>query len=300
MSSTPRADVYAQVTDAICAALESGARPWSPRWSGPGLSGLPLRGTGEAYRGINVLLLWHSAAVQGFAQPRWLTFKQALEAGGAVRKGEKGTRVVYAGRLTRDAGEGETGDENGEVRIPFLKGYTVFNVEQCDGLGADWFPVAPADLPEHERDARAEAFFGGVGADIRHGGGAAFFDPAADFIQLPVMGAFTDAEAYYATLAHEAVHWSGHRSRLARDLSGRFKSASYAAEELIAEIGAAYLCASLGLSAEPRDDHASYVASWLKVLRDDKRAIFTAASAAQAAADYLHGLAARAPVALAA
>jgi len=294
-----RDDLYASVTASICEALEAGTRPWAPSWDKAacgGVGALPLRSTGEPYRGVNVLLLWGVAMAKGYTQPRWLTFKQAIEAGAAVRKGEKGARVVYAGRLVREAGEGETGDENGQRQIPFLKGYTVFNVEQIDGLGADWFEAARPALPEPERDAAAEAFFAATGARVQHGGAVACYVPSTDQIHMPPLGAFTDLEAYYAVRAHETVHWTGHKSRLDRAGGKRFADKGYAFEELIAEIGAAFLCASLGLSAEPRADHADYLAGWLKVLKEDKRAIFTAASAAQAAVDLLHQLAA--PVAL--
>lgn len=286
-----RDDLYASVTASIVEAIEAGTRPWAPRWdrgAGAGFGALPLRSTGEAYRGVNVLLLWGTAMAKGYQQPRWMTFKQALELGAAVRKGEKGARVVKAGRLTRDAGEGQTGDENGQVHIPFLKGYTVFNVEQIDGLGADWFEAAAPALPEPERDAAAEAFFAATGARVQHGGAVACYVPSTDQIHMPPLAAFTDLEAYYATLAHEFVHWTGHGSRLDRAGGKRFADRGYAFEELVAEIGAAFVCASLGLSAEPRADHASYVGSWLKALKNEPRAIFTAASAAQAAADYLH------------
>ena len=298
---TTREDLYSSVTATICEALEAGARPWGQRWdrgAGAGLGALPLRSTGEAYRGVNVLLLWASAMAKGYQQPRWLTFKQAQEQGANVRKGEKGARVVYAGRLTRDAGEGEPADENGQRSIPFLKGYTVFNVEQIDGLGTEWFEAAAPALPEPARDAAAETFLAATGASVQHGGAVACYVPGTDQIHLPPLAAFTDLEAYYATRAHETVHWTGHKSRLDREGGKRFADKGYAFEELVAEIGAAFVCASLGLSAEPRADHAAYVASWLKVLRDDKRAIFTAASAAQAACDYLHQLAQ--PAALAA
>jgi antirestriction protein ArdC len=279
-------DIYTRVTETICEALEKGVRPWAPSWDrAAGFGAMPVRATGETYRGVNVLLLWGSSLAQGFDQPRWMTFKQALEQGGNVRKGEKGTRVVYAGRIVR---EGEGGEALVETRaIPFLKGYTVFNVQQVEGLGPEWFTAAPEPRPEPARDAEADAFFAAVGADVRHGGGRAFYSRDADAITLPPLAAFHDAEAYYATRAHETVHWTGHEKRLAREFGKRFGDKAYAAEELVAEIGAAFICATIGVSVEPREDHAAYVADWLKVLKGDKRAIFTAASAAQAATDYL-------------
>lgn len=292
-------DIYTRVTASIVEALEAGTRPWAPRWDkGAGaLGALPVRATGETYRGVNVLLLWDSAARQGFSQSRWMTFNQADERGAHVRKGERGTRVVYAGRITR---EGQDGDGETIQQIPFLKGYTVFNVEQIEGLGEDWFERSPAPSPEPARDAAADAFFDRVGARVDHGGARAFFMPSQDRIQLPPMSAFGSAEAYYATRAHETVHWTGHEARLARTFGKRFADHAYAVEELVAEIGAAFLCAQLGVSAEPREDHAAYLGEWLSVLKADKRAIFTAASAAQAACDFLHNAAAEPVAALAA
>ena len=166
----------------------------------------------------------------------------------------------------------------------FARGYSVFNAAQVDGYAAPAQPV----LPEAERIGHAEAFFAAIGADIRHGGNRACYVPALDQIRMPPFEAFRDPVAYYATLAHEATHLTGHPSRCARDLRGRFGDEAYAAEELIAELGAAFLCADLALAPEPRPDHAAYVASWLNVLRDDKRAIFTAAAKAQQAADWMH------------
>jgi antirestriction protein ArdC len=250
------------------------------------MSAVPLRATGEAYRGVNVLLLWGAAMASGFRQPRWMTYRQAQDNGGQVRKGERGSCVVYAGRITRD-GEPDADGEAGEVSIPFMRGYTVFNVEQIDGLGAEWFEAPAPERPEPARDARAEAFFAAQGATVGHGGGRAFFHRGEDRIQMPDRAAFADAEGYYATLAHEFTHWTGHASRLDRTFGKRFGDRAYAVEELVAELGAAYVCAHLGLSATPREDHAAYLAEWLHVLKADKRAIFTAASAAQAAADYL-------------
>lgn len=295
-----REDIYTQVTASLCEALERGVRPWAPSWDTANAFALPIRSTGETYRGVNVLLLWAAAASKGFDQPRWMTFKQADALGANVRKGERATRVVYAGRIVREGEAQPDTAEPGTVQIPFLKGYSVFNVQQIDGLGSDWFTAPPTPRAEPDRNAEADAFFGAVGAVVQHGGGRAFYSPSLDRVQMPQMGVFTSAEAYYATLAHELVHWTGHENRMARTFGKRFGDHAYAAEELVAEIGAAFVCATMGVSAEPREDHASYLDGWLRLLKSDKRAIFTAASAAQAACDFLHAAAAPAVVAQAA
>ena len=175
--------------------------------------------------------------------------------------------------------------ENDRRRF-MARGYSVFNAAQVDGYEAP----AAVILPPSVRIGCAENFFSSLGANIRHGGNRAYFQPSTDHIQMPPFEAFRDVVAYYATLSHEATHWTGVKSRLDRDMSGRFGSESYAAEELVAELGAAFLCGSLGLANEPRPDHAAYVASWLKILRGDNRAVFTAAAKAQQAADHLYSL----------
>lgn len=285
------ADVYARVTDKILADLAAGVRPWMKPWSSQNAEGkiiMPLRANGTPYRGINVLMLWGAAMLEGFTSPRWMTYHQATELGAQVRKGSKGCLVVYANSIKRTETNEKTGEDE-EKEIPFMKGYTVFNVEQIDDLPEEFLtrpePVDPFTIP-----ARLEAldrFFAATGATIRHGGGRAFFAPAQDLVQMPPFEAFRDRESYYSTLAHEMTHWTGHNNRLARDLKNRFGSQAYAAEELIAEIGSAFLCAKLGITPETREDHAAYVENWLKVLKQDKRAIFTAAAAAQRAADFL-------------
>lgn len=285
-------DVYERVTAHIVAELEKGVRPWFKPWNAEHAAGRitrPLRANGQPYRGINVLMLWGAASERGYSAPIWMTFKQAQELGGHVRKGEKGNLVVYANTITKT----ET-DENGqesERDIPFMKGYTVFNVEQVEGLPAHFYALAERPAETVQRIAHAEAFFAATGADIRHGGDRAFFSPAEDRVQMPPIEAFREAEAYYATLAHELTHWTKGKGRLERDFGRkRFGDSGYAMEELVAELGAAFLCADLALSPEPRDEHAAYLGHWLAVLKEDKRAIFSAAAHAQRAADYLHGL----------
>lgn len=288
----PRQDIYTRITNQIADQLEKGVKPWTRPWAASHAAGhvsRPLRHNGEAYAGINVLTLWCSAMQHGFTAPLWMTFKQAMQLGGCVRKGEKGSPVVYANRLIRSE-EDDNGDAV-ERAIPYLKAYTVFNVEQIDGLPERFHEPADATPNPDQRVAHAERFFAATHADIRHGGSSAFYTLDQDRIQMPVFEAFRDAQSYYATLAHEVCHWTRHSTRLDRDMGRkRFGDEGYAREELVAELGAAFLCADLGLELEDRADHTAYIGSWLEVLRNDKRAIFTAAAHAQRAADYLHGL----------
>jgi len=283
-------DVYQRITDRIVSELEQGARPWFKPWSGGNMAGkvaLPLRSNGEPYRGINVIALWMTATAADYTSPYWFTFKQALEFGGNVRKGEKGSLVVFANSIIKTEANEKGEDET--KTIPYLKGYTVFNWHQCENLPERFAPKAePVQTPTMQRIERAEVFFAAAGATLRHGGNKAYFSPSADFIQLPPFEAFRDAESYTATKAHEFIHWTGHETRLNRDIRNRFGTEDYAKEELVAELGSAFLCADLAIVPEVRADHAGYIASWLKALKDDKRLIFKAAALAQKAADHLH------------
>jgi len=291
--TSPKADVYARVTAKIVADLEQGVRPWLKPWSADHASGKitrPLRYNGIPYKGINVIILWSASVSKGYSCPLWLTFKQALELGGNVRKGESGECIVYANRITRT--ETDAKGEEVEHEIPFMKGYTVFNAEQCDGLPAHYYANAEAPtLTPAARIERADLFFAATGADIRHGGTRAYYAEGSDYVQMPPFETFKDAESYAATLAHELTHWTKHDKRLARDFGRvRHGDEGYAKEELVAELGSAFLAADLEITPEVREDHAAYIASWLKALKDDKRLIFSAAAHAQRAADYLHGL----------
>ena len=285
-------DLYTRITNRIIAELEAGTRPWLKPWNAEHAAGRitrPLRHNGIPYRGINVITLWMTATARGYACPIWLTYKQAQELGAQVRKGEHGELVVYADKITKTETT-EKGDEV-EREIPFLKGYTVFNAEQIDNLPPHFTAPAAPTLDPVQRIAHAESFFASTGADIRYGGDRAFYAIHPDYIQMPPFETFKDAEAFYATLGHETCHWTRHETRLNRDFGRkRWGDEGYAAEELVAELGSAFLCADLGLTPEPRQDHAAYIESWLKVLRNDKRAIFTAASYAERAAAFLHGL----------
>ncbi|HEY1723303.1 MAG TPA: zincin-like metallopeptidase domain-containing protein [Magnetospirillaceae bacterium] len=295
-------DVYQRITGHIVSELEKGVRPWLKPWNAEHAAGRitrPLRANGIPYQGINVVMLWSVAVAKGYAAPIWMTYKQAVELGAHVRKGEQGSLVVYASTVTRTELNVETGDET-ERDIPFMKGYTVFNVEQIEDLPAHFHTPATPRLDPVQRIERAETFFASTGAVTRHGGDRAYYNVTNDFVQMPPFETFRDAESYYATLAHETTHWTRHASRLDRDFGRkRWGDEGYAMEELVAELGSAFLSADLDLTPEPREDHVAYIASWLKVLKNDKRAIFTAASHAQRAADFLHAMQA-APVAEAA
>jgi antirestriction protein ArdC len=292
VTRAPREDVYTRVTAKIIASLEQGVRPWTKPWSVEHTAGRitrPLRHNGEAYRGINVLMLWGDSVEKGFVSPFWVTYKQAVEMKAQVRKGQHGSTVVYADRITKTGTDGK-GQEI-EEQIPFLKAYTVFNAEQVDGLPERYY-AKPADpLPLSERIASADAFVAATKAELSHGGNMAYYAPGPDRIQLPPFEAFQDAESYYATLLHELTHWTRHKNRLDRSFGRKaFGDDGYAREELVAELGAAFLCADLGIAVEPREDHAAYLGHWLEVLKEDKRAIFQAAAHAQKASDYLRDL----------
>lgn len=291
-AAADKKDVYTRVTERIIADLEQGVRTWLKPWHSEHAAGRitrPLRHNGTPYRGMNILLLWGEAVAKGYAAPIWMTYKQAQELGANVRKGEHGSLVVYANSISKT----ETNDKGEDVEreIPFMKGYTVFNVEQVDGLPAHYYAQPVNPLPLSERIEAADAFMKATGATIHHGGNSAFYAPARDVVQLPPFEAFKDKESYYATALHELTHWTKHKDRLERDFSAkRFGDTGYAREELVAELGAAFLCADLGITPDIRDDHAAYLGHWLNVLKEDKRAIFSAAAHAQRAADYLKGL----------
>lgn len=277
------------VTNRIIEQLEQGRFPWVQPWASS--SGTPLglpqnAATGRTYSGINILLLWSAAIEQGRPSQRWLTFKQALALGGAVRKGEKGTVVVYADTFV-PKGEQEKASTSGEDarRVGFLKRFTVFHVDQCDGLPADpdamplpgWTDVLP----------HVEAIIAATGADIRIGGEMAFYSPSHDFIQVPPQEAYFEPINWYRTKLHELGHWTGHITRLNRDFSGKRGGEPYAREELVAELCSAFLCAELGVLPTVR--HADYLGAWLEVLKSDNRAIFHAASLASRAANLVMG-----------
>lgn len=286
-------DIFTRVTQTIVDHLEKGVRPWHQPWSANAAGTFitrPLRHNGEPYNGMNIILLWATAQDRGYQNPTFMTFKQAEEYKAHVRKGEKASLVVFANKLTKTEIDEKTG-EDVEIQIPFMKGYSVFNVEQIEGLPEKFYKktiVPQGEVEKIKRLESVEEFLKNLGADIRHGGNRAFYTPTDDFIQLPLIEAFEDKESYYATGLHEATHWTNHESRLNRDF-GRIKwgDAGYAKEELVAEIGSAFLCADLGITPEIREDHAAYIQSWLKALKDDKKLIFSAAAHASRAAEFL-------------
>ena len=286
-----RASIYESVTARIIAELEQGTFPWVRPWGAADADapGLPCNAlTGRRYSGINILLLWGAVFEHGYPSQHWLTFRQALEMGGNVRKGEHGTMIVYADRFVpkRDSAQGDIAQPDGEdVRsIPFLKRFTVFNVAQCEDL-PDKLNATSAPLPEREIVPLAEEVIAASGVDFRIGGDRAFYAPDPDFVQVPPQPAFHHQIDYYRTCLHELTHATGHPKRLSRDLKNAFGSKDYAREELVAEMGSAFLCAALGIVPTVR--HADYLAAWLDVLREDNKAIFRAASAASKAADWL-------------
>ncbi len=291
MKPRNKTSLYTDVTNRIIIELEEGRLPWVQPWSAEQLSaplGLPKNAaTGRAYSGINILILWDATAEHIRSTQRWLTFKQAQTLGGTVRKGEKGVTVCYADRFTPKT-EIDRAAEAGEQpqQVAFLKRYTVFNVDQCDGLGDDLY-ADPAPLPEREIIPHAEAVIAATGADIRMGGAKAFYNPAHDFIAIPPQQAFFDQINFYRTAFHELSHWTGHKSRLDREFSGKFGSESYAREELVAELSTGFICAELGI--RPTVCHADYIGAWLEALREDDKAIFRAASQASKAAEFVIG-----------
>jgi antirestriction protein ArdC len=281
---TTKTDLYQTVTDQVLDLMSQHGADWVKPWTG---AGIPTNAsTGAEYQGSNILMLGMAAFAQGFEASHWATYKQWQALGAQVRRGEQSTiGIFFKPLIKRD-------DDGTERKIPMIKAFRVFNADQVDGST----PPVVEGQGEAERIEAVEVFLGNTGADIRHGGAGAFYMPDLDRISLPHRETFTGTttstatEAYYGTAFHELGHWTGAKHRLARDLSGRFGTAKYAGEELVAELTSAFLCAHLGISPTPRADHAQYLNAWMQKLREDKRAFLTAASAAQKAADYLRGL----------
>ena len=275
-----RASLYQDVTDRIIAELEAGRIPWVQPWAA---SSAPLAmpknaASGRQYSGINVLILWGAVIEGGFAIQRWLTFRQALALGGSVRKGERGTTVVYASRFTPGEDRQRNDDRReGSRSIPFLKRFSVFNVDQCDGLP---YVVSPTMAPCQDGTVppALEQIVAASGVDFRIGGDKAFYSVAQDYVQVPRPDSFFEPVNFARTASHELSHWTGAGSRLGRDQTGAFGSKKYFVEECVAELSAAFVCASLGIAPTVR--HADYLGAWLDLVRENNRAIVRAASAA--------------------
>jgi antirestriction protein ArdC len=287
-SAQGRANLYEQITNRIIAELEAGRVPWVQPWgSAKAGVGLPFNAVSDRrYSGINVLTLWNAIVSRGFTSHAFLTFRQALALGGHVRRGEQGVGVIYARRFIpreeRRRADSEGRDPSGG--IPFLKWFTVFSVEQCEGLPAK-ICEPPPPIPEGLILPQAQALIDATGADFRIGGPSAFYSPAHDYVQVPRPDDFHDPINWHRTAFHELGHWVGGTSRLNRDQTGAFGSVAYGKEELVAEMAGAFVCAALGITPTVR--HADYIGSWLEIIREDNRAILRAASAASKAADYL-------------
>lgn len=269
--------LYQEITDQIIEQIEAGTPPWRQPWTGSASPSMPIRSNGEPYQGINVLMLWMWANKYGFTSPQWITFKQAKAMGGTVRKGEKGVKVVYFSVIEK---------ENDE-KIPFLKSYTVFNMEQCDGIEYQ-NENAPVDLGTQEISSLKNYFDRVTASIVTDNEPRAYYHPIKDYIHMPPISTFESAESYYAVLAHELVHWTGAEKRLDR-IKKFANRQEYAFEELIAEIGSCILCAEYGLTPDI-DQSAAYVESWLKALKNDNRLIFKAAAESQKAVNYINSI----------
>jgi antirestriction protein ArdC len=296
--SSQMIDLYEKITSTIIEQLEKGTRPWIKPWTGENQTPFEIPrniSTGNHYRGINIPLLWIAAEAGQYASHEWASFKQWQAAKECVAKGEKGTMIIYYDTFERE-------QENGEIKkVPFIKASHVFN--RCQLVSYDAASVQPPEQkPLVERIAAVDEFVANSKAVVEYRNGGACYVPAKDTIYMPHEQAFIDTEHstatenFYSTLLHETSHWTGHPGRCNRKLEGRFGSNAYAFEELVAELSAAFLCGKLEISNAPRQDHASYLASWLTVLKEDKKAILTAASEASKVVDYLQTLQQPAPV----
>ncbi len=271
-----------EITKKILSKLEHGVIPWRRPWRSFGSGAMPRNAiSNRPYSGANVVLLWIDAADKGYDCPKWLTYKQALEAGGNVRRGEKSSQIAYIGNITRP--DVQTGDLRS---IPFLKGYAVFNLQQCDGLD-HLINNTPRAINPGRRDELADEFIKMTGAEVRHGESRAYYAAKGDFINLPLFEAFSSAEGYYGTAFHELTHWAGAEHRLNRTFGKRFGDQAYSAEELVAELGAAFLCAEFGFDSMMLDNSAAYINHWRSFLQSNERAFVVAASAASKATEFL-------------
>ena len=288
-----KTDIAAGITATILAKLEAGTKPWVQPWSGQPVS-RPLRHCGAAYRGINTLLLWMAAEERGYASSYWMTYRQAEIFKGQVRKGEKCTHAVFYKSIA--PGEPASGDEVSDEECTtksrrLLRQYAVFNADQIDGLPERYHAQAKAvqKMPESIHRPKLEALFDKIPAIVRHNGFQAYYNRTRDEIVLPPIDAFETYEGYFSVRAHETAHWSGAEHRLGRKFGARFGDSAYAMEELVADITAAILGGALGLPEAELDNHAAYLAHWIKILKSDKNAILTAASKADEAVNFILG-----------
>jgi antirestriction protein ArdC len=288
---TEKKNIYEEITGKIIAALEDGVIPWARPWQSVHYGAYRNAVTNRPYKGLNTMLLNMIAMMKGYVDPRWLTFRNAEKLGGSVRKGERGARILFWKFLPvpeqrEDDGmiPGEDSEDQERKVIPFARMYTVFNVEQCEGLDLPALDPVEDDAAQPEANEPAKKIL--ALPVIKHGGSRAFYSPAADRIILPPRSAFESSDFYFAIAFHETLHWTGHSSRLARTFGNRFGDKDYAFEELVAEIGSAFLCAHTGIALEEMR-HPEYINAWLEILKGDKKAIFTAAAKAQNAADFI-------------
>ncbi len=286
-----KADIYTKITNEIISAIEAGTADFEMPWHKQAHAGVPRNPvTKKLYRGINTLTLWIAGRKEGYASSRWASYLQWKSLGAQVRQGEKGSTIIFYKREEEDENSEEEETQNQARAV--IRYSHVFNGDQVEGWSAD----ESSGTVNHTKFAKAVCFINSLGSDIRHGSDTAYYSPALDRIFMPDQSVFRDTnsgsatESYFSVLFHEHIHWSGHSARLSRDLSGRFGSSSYAMEELVAELGASFLCAALDINTYPRPDHAAYIASWLKVLKEHKSAIFVAASAASVASQFLESL----------
>jgi len=281
--------VCEEITKEIIEEMKKGVLPWNKPWTGESPVLLaPKRHNGEYYRGINTVMLLVKAMNKGFASPYWMTFKQALELGGTIKKGEKSTKVFYASKLEvkDDTNEDET------IEIPYMKVYNVFNADQIEGLEDKYYYTPEPVILNNDlvRNEQLDSFIDSLGIDYKYEGYQAYYSLTEDQITMPEFNSFKTAQGFYATFFHEITHWTGHKARCERDMSQN--KASYAFEELIAELGAAFLCAYKGIQPNIREDHAPYIATWIKALEDDPKTLFKAATKAQEALDFIINLSA--------
>lgn len=284
-------DLCQKITDKLIVEMEAGATPWRRQWSGTGRDRIPLRHNGHPYQGMNIMLLWIDADLHGYTSPVWMTYRQAMALGGQVRKGEHGSGIVFASRVNRKVMDNKTGEEV-EKSFSFLRGYTVFNLNQIDGFSpkvlAKWNETAPnSAMTAEARISLLEDFIAKTGAKIEHGMSTPKYSLISDKIGMPDFKSYENPEAYYADLLHELAHWTSDASRLNRTITADYRKAEYAYEELVAELSSAFLSAEFSLTAEPREGCADYLQKWLKGLKNDKKMIFKAAADAQKVVNYL-------------